>query len=144
MTPSVYSGARVTLSIGGTPVSAGFVMDWSLSTEATPLETIDNVFAVELMPTRISVSMNIRVYRHPDNDPVMDGIAPGSASLGSAEQRAFLQTPYIYIEIKDDLDNTILVIPKAMIVRRSASVSSGDFMTENWSIRGLSFFGPNT
>lgn len=143
MQPTVYSGARVTISIGGDQVAAGFVADYNLETGAQPLDTLDSVFPLELMPTRITVSMNLRVYRHPDNDPVISGFAPGSANVGQTEQTAFLSTPYIFIDVKDNFDNTILTIPRAMLIRRSGSVSTGDFLTESWAIQGIGFYGPS-
>lgn len=88
--------------------------------------------------------MNLRVYRTPDNDPVISGLAPGSATVGQAEQTAFLSTRYIKIEIKDNLDNTVIVLPRAMIVSRSGGMSAGDFLTENWTIKGIGFFGPSS
>ena len=143
MQPQIYSGSRVTVSIGGNPVAAGFVADFSIDTAAQPLDTIDSVFPLELMPSRISVFLSIRVYRHPDNDPILDGIAPGGAGVGTDEQVSFLRSPYIYIEIKDNFDKTILTVPRAFLVRRTGAISVGDLMTENWSIQGIGYYGPS-
>lgn len=142
MQPQLYSGARTTVQINGETVAAGFVSSWDISTSASELDTVDTVFPVELVPDRIRVAMQIRVYRTPDNDPVVLGIAPGGSMIGQAEQAAFTQSRYIQILVKDNLDQTILHIPKAWITRRSVTVSTGDFMTENWSITGIGYYGP--
>lgn len=142
MQAQLYSGARCTISANGAPIAAAFVADWSIETNAQELETIDSVFPAELAPTRIRVTLGLRVYRHPGNDPVLGGLAPGSGDIGQPEQTAFLSAQYISILIQDTLNNTILTLPKAWIVRRQAGVSSGDFLTESWSVVGIGYFGP--
>lgn len=142
MQSQLLNGAKCTISMNGAQVAAAFVADYSLETMAQEIETIDSVFPAEIAPTRIRVSMNLRVYRSPDNDPIQDGYISSASALGQTEQTAFLSGKYLYIEIKDNLDNTILVIPKAWIVRRTGSMSAGDFLTENWSIIGRGYYGP--
>jgi hypothetical protein len=142
MQPQLLTGAKITVSISGNVVGAGHVLSYELETGARDITTIDNVFPAELAPNRIRVNMGMRVYRSKDNDPVAEGIAPGSASLGQAEQKAFTESPYVRIEVKDHFDATVLCIPKAWIQRRSASVAVGDFLTENWTISGIGFYGP--
>jgi hypothetical protein len=144
MLPQVYSGARCVVSINGTPIAAGFVADYTIETRATEIETVDSVIPGELAPERIRVAMNLRVYRTPDNDPILSGYAPGSASLGQTEQKAFSQSKYLYIEIKDTNDRTVMHIPKAWLVRRSGQLQMGDLMTESWSIIGMQYLGPTT
>jgi hypothetical protein len=143
MQAALYSGAKLTLSISGNVVGAGFVMDYRIDTRMDEIEGIDTVFPVELAPSKIKVSMNMRVYRHPDNDPVVLQYAPGTGAAGSAEQAGFLASPYVTVEIKDSLDQTILYIPQFMIESRSGSVSMGDFLTEFWSGRGIGYRGPS-
>jgi hypothetical protein len=142
MLPSVYSGARCVVSINGKTVAAGFVADYTIETRATEIDAIDQVTPVELAPDRIRVAMNLRIYRTPDNDPILGGIAPGSASLGQSEQKAFTQSKYLYIEIKDTNDVTVMHIPKAWLVRRTGQLTMGDLMTESWSIIGMQYLGP--
>lgn len=86
--------------------------------------------------------MNLRVFRTQDNDPIQNGQAPGMPALGQAAQSAFLSAKYITIRVKDDYDQTVLTIPKAWIVRRTGAMSAGEFLTENWSILGMGYYGP--
>jgi len=142
MLPQVYSGARCVVSINGQPVAAGFVADYTIETRASEIDAIDMVFPAEIAPERIRVAMNLRVYRTPDNDPVIADVAPGSANLGAAEQKAFTQAKYLYVEIKDLNDRTVFHIPKAWLVRRSGALNMGDLMTEAWGIIGIGYLGP--
>jgi hypothetical protein len=142
MQPQLLTGAKITVSISGNVIGAGHVLSYDLDTSASEIATIDNVFPAELAPNRVRVNMGLRLYRTKDNDPVVNGYASGSGSLGQAEQKAFTEAPYISIEVKDNFDSTILSIPKAWLHRRSASVAIGDFLTENWTISGIGFYGP--
>ncbi len=144
MLPNLFSGAKCKISFNGTVVAAGFVADWTIETRATEIETIDQVVPAELAPDRVRVALNMRVYRTPDNDPILGDIAPGSASLGAGEQKAFTQSRYLYIEVKDNNDKTIFHIPKAWILRRSSSLSMGEFLSENWSVLGIGYVGPTS
>lgn len=141
MQPQLLTGSKITVSISGNVIGAGFVLSYELDTGAQEINTIDNVFPSELAPNRIRVSLSMKVYRTKDNDPVSNGISPGSASLGQAEQKAFTQSPYVSIEVKDNFDATVLSIPKAWVHRRSASVAVGDFLTESWTVTGIGFYG---
>lgn len=143
MLPQVYSGARATISINKDMVAAAFVADYSIETRATEVETIDMVFPAELAPERVRISMNLKVYRTPYNDPVRDNIAPGLNEIGQKSQYGFAESPYISIEIKDDLDQTILYLPRCWVVRRTGSASAGDFLTETWSIIAMDYVGPS-
>lgn len=140
--PQLYSGARATVVINGQPVVAAHVADWTIETRATEIETLDCVFPLEIAPDRVRVSMNLRVYRTPDNDPVASDFIAGSNTQGQPEQNAFTQAKYISVEIRDSNDATICYLPRAWIVRRSASLAHGDFMTETWAIVSMGFMGP--
>jgi hypothetical protein len=116
----------------------------------TEIQGIDNVFPDELAPERIAITMNLKVYRTPGNDPVADGIAPsGDRNLvtststgGSPEQEGFLSSPYITVEIRDRVtDKTILFLPRAFLIRRSGSVEAESLMTETWTIKSIGYGG---
>lgn len=145
MQPQIYNGARCTVSISEREVAAAFVADWSIDTGATEIETIDMVHPAEIAPDRIRVAISLRVYRTPDNDPILGLQAPGRAELGLSEaQKGFLGAKYISLRIKDRNDQTIFYVPRAWLVRRTASMSAGDFLVENWNLKGIGYIGPNT
>ena len=126
----------------GILIAAAFVADYSIETSGMEIETIDWVFPHEIAPNRIRVAFNLRVYRSPDNDPVVDGYAPGSSKIGLAEQFGFTESKYVTVEIKDNLDQTILYMPQCWITSRRGSMSAGDFIVENWSLISIGYMGP--
>lgn len=142
MMPQIYTGARATIQINGETVEAGFVASWNIDTSATEIETLDNVFPAELAPERIRVSMSLKVYRTPDNDPSKSKFVASIGDINKPEQDAFTQAKYLTVNVKDSLDQTIFYVPKAWLVRRSASVSIGDFLVETWAITGIGYYGP--
>lgn len=142
MQPQVISGARTILKINDEAFAAGFVVDYSIDTDAQIIQGIDNVFPEEIAPQIINVSMNIRVYRTPNNDPVTLGIAPKSEKISA--QQDFLKSPYIQVEIRDKLtEKTIFYLQRGFLVRRAANMESIGLLTETWSIRGIGFIGPD-
>ena len=143
MISQVYSGAKATILINNKVVAAAFVADYSIDTRATEIEALDYVYPFEIAPERIRVNMSLRVYRTPDNDPVLDEFAPGRADLGTQGQYGFTQARYITIEIKDNYDQTILYLPQCWLVRRSGSMNAGEFLVENWSITSIGYMGPS-
>lgn len=143
MIPQIYSGAKATIKINDQVVAAAFVADYSIDTKASELETLDSVFPMELSPERIRISLNMRVYRTSDNDPILDDIAPGSPDVGQAAQYSFTQAKYLTIEIKDNYDKTILYLPKCWLIRRSGSMNAGDFLIESWQIIAMGYMGPS-
>jgi len=146
--PQVYAGWRCIVKLNGETFAAGYVMDYNIDTQHAEIQGVDNVFPDEFAPTTISVMMNLRVYRTPDNDPVALGIVPGGDMVGGgakAAQSSFLGSKYVSIEIRDKItDKTIIFLPKAVVVRRSGSVEAESLMTETWSIRSIGYFGPGS
>ena len=142
MEPKLYVGAKVTITINQDVIAAGFVAGYQIATTAFEVETLDNVFPSEIAPNRVRVTMDLKVYRHPDNDPVAQGYAPGYPAIGQPHQTQFLASKYLDITIKDHLDNNILHLPKAWLVSRSGSMAAQDFVTETWNITGMGYLGP--
>jgi len=144
--PQVYAGWRAIIKFNNDIFAAGFVMDYNIDTMQTEINGLDNVFPEELAPERVMVTMNMRVYRTPDNDPVSLGIAPGGDSIDGGATKAqttFTSSKYIQIEIRDKVsDKTVLMLPKAQVFRRSGQGEAEQLITENWSIRSIGYFGP--
>lgn len=144
--PAVYAGWRTIIKLNNDIFAAGFVLDYTIDTMQTEINGLDNVFPDELAPERVSVTMNMRVYRTPDNDPVALGVAPGGDAVdggASKAQTTFTGSKYIQIECRDRItDKTILFLPKAVVFRRQGQVEAENLLTENWSIRSIGYFGP--
>ena len=141
MEPQVLSGARTVLKINDEIFAAGFVLDYSIDTDAQVIQGIDNIFPDEIAPQTISVTMNIRVYRTPHNDPVSLGIAPKSETMSA--QSEFLASPYIQIEVRDKVtEKTILYLQRGWLTRRTGNMESVGLLTENWTIKAIGFIGP--
>lgn len=142
MQPQVIAGYRVILKANnGNVIGAGFVIDYSIDTSEVTISGLDNVVPSELAPNNIMVTMNIRVYRTPDNDPVATLIAPLGDSANQLD--AFTKSPYISIEVRDRVtDKTILFLPRAWLGRRSGTVDAENLLVETWSIKSIGFYGP--
>jgi hypothetical protein len=137
MVPQVVSGARTLITFNGRAVGAGFAISYQLGSEATEIRTVDSTIPAELAPSRISARLSIQVFRTPDNDPVLLGIAPTGDGVGYHKQK------YISVEMRDkDTDQTVLYLPKCLIVSRSGSVSAEDLLVETWSLVSLGWKGP--
>lgn len=143
MLPQILAGYRTVLKINNNVVGAGFVIDYTIETSEVDIQGLDNVVPTELAPDRISVTMNIRVYRTPDNDPVNNLIAPLGDSANALD--AFTKSPYISVEIRDkQTDKTILFLPRAWLFRRQGGVDAENVLIETWSLKSIGFYGPGS
>ena len=141
MQPQVLAGYRTILKINNNIFAAGFVVDYMLETSEVTISGIDNVVPSELAPDKIVVTMNLKVYRTPDNDPTSQLVTPLGDQANSLN--AFSQSPYITIEIRDKVtDKTIVYLPRAWVFRRSGSVDAENLLVETWSIKSIGFYGP--
>jgi hypothetical protein len=143
MQPQVFAGYRTVLKINNDIVGAGFVIDYTIDTSEVTISGVDNVVPSELAPDKIQVTMNIRVYRTADNDPVSNLIAPLGDNAHQLD--AFTKSPYISVEIRDKTtDKTIVYLPRAFLFRRSGSVDAENLLVETWSIKSIGFYGPGS
>lgn len=143
MQPAVLAGYRTILKINNDVFAAGFVLDYQIDTMETTIAGVDNVLPSELAPDKIQVTMNIKVYRTPTNDPVSGLIAPLGDQANA--QDAFTKSPYISIEIRDKVtDKTVVFLPRAWVFRRSGSVDAENLLVETWSIKSIGFYGPGS
>jgi hypothetical protein len=141
MQPLVLAGYRTILKINNSVVGAGFVVDYNIETSEVTISGIDNVVPSELAPDKITVTMNIRVYRTANNDPVAGLIAPLGDNANQLD--AFTKSPYISVEIRDKVtDKTIIFLPRAWVFRRSGTVDAENLLIETWSIKSIGFYGP--
>lgn len=144
--PAVYAGWRAIIKFNNDVFAAGFVMDYTIDTMQTEILGLDSVFPQEIAPERVMVTMSMRVFRTPDNDPVALGIAPGGDSVdggATQAQTTFTSSKYIQVEVRDKVtDRTVLMLPKAQVFKRVGQGEAEQLITENWSIRSIGYFGP--
>ena len=141
MLPQVISGARALVSLNGTPYAAGYVLDYSFDTSTYPIHSVDDPLPQELVPDKISVSMSVRIFRTPDNDPVQQKLAlPADPAGITSVDLGYTQFRYITVELRDSVtDAVILYVPRAMVTRRSGSVASEGLLSETLSLTGIGF-----
>lgn len=142
MFPQVISGARCVLSINGTPYGAGSVLSYSLGTEQMELHTIDDPLPAELVPDKIRVALNVRIFRTPTNDPAKQAVSPATDPVGVyGVDQSYTQSNYLTVELRDKVTDTVLLyIPKAMVTRRTGDISAESLLTENLSLVGIGFY----
>lgn len=111
------TGARTLIKVNGDIVAFAFQVSWSVRTDVTEINTIDDPLPWELGPKRIEVSGTIGMFQVPGQSPQMMTI---QSDLGS-----FLMNKYISIEVKDSsTDATIFRAGSAMITGQQGELSS--------------------
>lgn len=142
MLPQVYAGWRVLVRFNDAIVAAGSVVDYTIDTMAQDINTIDLVVPYEMAPQRVRVDLTLRVFRTPDNDPVVLGIAP-QGNAGNL-QDFFTRSKYITVEVRDKVtDKVVIKLPKAWVVRRSGGGEAESLFMETWSVRSIGYQGPS-
>jgi hypothetical protein len=143
MKPLTITGARTLVKINGELFAAGYVLDYTIETAVTVIDGIDNVLPNELAPERITVSMSMKVYRTPENDPVTMDFAPRGDNALDDPQKGFTQSSYISIEIRDRItDKTVIFLPRAWITKHSGSMEAEGILSETWHVKSIGFTGP--
>lgn len=109
------SGARTILKINHKIVGFAFGISWRITTENTPIYTVDDYLPVELVPQRVHVDGTISMLHIP-------GRSPG-AELWQPDVLNFLFHKYITIEVRDSAtDQLIFYTNKAVITSRSEDI----------------------
>lgn len=105
------SGARCTLKINGKLVGFAFGISWTINTQVTEINTIDDYLPAELAPQRITVEGTISALHVPGTSANTEG--------WQADVLSFLFAPYVSIEARDSATNQLIfATDKAMIVTR--------------------------
>ena len=141
MLPQVLSGQRVVVSLNSTKIAYGTVLDYTIDSQVQEVRGIDSVLPIELYRSSLRVSMNLRVYRTPDNDPSKLGLFVRNLDNDNNQaQSGIVSGRYMQLEVRDTLtDKVIAYFPRTMISSRTGSVSSEDLMQETWSIISIGF-----
>lgn len=126
------SGARCILRINSDIVGFAFGVSWHIDTSYIEIETIDDVFPVELAPRRVKVSGSISALHIPGRGP--------STQLWQPDVLSFLFNKYITIEVRDSQTNQLLFFTdKAVIVNRQEEIKVDDLAQMSLSFSAIGF-----
>lgn len=126
------SGARCILKINGKLCGFAFGISWRIQTQATEIQTIDNVFPHELAPQRIVVDGTISALHIPGQ-----GVG---IQLWQPDMLNFLFQQYISLEVRDVNSNDLLFkSDKVMIVSRQEDIKVDQLSSVQLSWRAIGF-----
>jgi hypothetical protein len=110
------TGARTIIRVNGDIVAFAFQVAWSVRTEATEINTIDDPLPWELAPKRIEVTGTLGMFQVPGQSP--------QAMTIQSDVGSFLMNRYITIEVKDSsTDAVIFRAGSAMITGQQSELS---------------------
>jgi len=108
-------------------------VQYSVQTQFHEISTIDNSLPEELAPGNIVVEVRCTSFRVPKESASALAIQPTILN--------HLQQQYVSIEIRDrGTDDTMLFIPKAMLVDRTGVVEARRLANEIWTLRGIGYW----
>jgi len=110
------TGARTIIRVNGDIVAFAFQVAWSIRTEVTEINTIDDALPWELAPKRIEVTGTIGMFQVPGQSP--------QAMTIQSDVGSFLMNRYITIEVKDSsTDAVIFRAGSAMVTGQQSELS---------------------
>ncbi len=131
--PKIHSGARAVIRIDNRLVVYALSVQWKINTDYKVIQGIDNVLPQELAPTSLQVQVVCGVLRVPKISASTLALQPTLLNV--------LHQKYVSIEIRDRKTNdTILYIPRAMLVSRGGAVAARQLSTEVWVFRGIGYW----
>ena len=114
-TAKYASGARCLLKVNGKLCGFAFGISWRINTQVMDINTIDDYFAWELAPQRITVEGTITALHIP-------GTSAGT-ELWQPDVLNFLWQQYISIEVRDSAtDQLLFFTDKAMVISRAEDI----------------------
>lgn len=131
--PIAYSGARAIVRVNGRLVAFASEVSYVVETEFKAVHEIDNVLPAELFPNAVRVQVVMTAIRIPNGSPAVE--------LFQSTQANMMTQPYAQIELRDRAtDVSILVVPKAMMTRRTGRVAAKSLATETWTWIGIGYW----
>ena len=131
--PRVHTGARAILKIANNLIVFATNVQYSITTEYKEIQGVDNSLPEELAPTKISVTVRCTSLRVPQESASVLALQPTILN--------HLQQKYLSIELLDRGTNeTILYVPKAMLVERSGIVATRQMANETWVLKGIGYW----
>lgn len=116
------NGARAIIKVNDKLFGFAFGVNFSITTDATEVWTIDDWTPYELAPNRITVNGTMGLFHIPGKGP--------SKELVQANVLSFLFHKYITIEITDQMTGqTIFKTNRAVVTNRSQTLQAGELST---------------
>ena len=126
------SGARCVLKMNNKVCGFAFAVSWRIITQVTEVTTIDDYFAHELVPQRITVDGTISALHIP-------GQSAGT-QLWQPDALNFLFQQYVSIEVRDSAtDELLFFTDKAMITSRQEDMRVDQLSSVQLSWRAIGF-----
>jgi hypothetical protein len=125
--PEYSTGARSKIRINGKLIGAATEISWTVQGNFEPLQTIDNVMPLEIMPHQCVIRAEMKSFIHPD-------YSPASQHMFTVLQ-AYLHTPTATIQVMDRLGNMLFAM------RGSFTELRGSVSAKNISTMSASFLG---
>jgi hypothetical protein len=131
-TAKYASGARCLLKVNGKLCGFAFGVSWKINTQVIEVNTIDDYFAWELAPQRITVEGTISALHIP-------GTSIGT-ELWQPDILNFLWQEYISIEVRDSAtDQLLFFTDKAMVTSRAEDIRVDSLANVQISWRAIGF-----
>jgi hypothetical protein len=131
-TAKYASGPRCILKVNSKICGFAFGVSWRITTMASEINTIDDPFAYELAPQRISVEGTISALHIPG-----EGIG---VKLWQPDVLNFLFQQYITIEVRDSVtDKLLFFTDKAVITSRQEDIRVDSLASVQLSWRAIGF-----
>jgi hypothetical protein len=131
-TAKYASGARTILRVNGKPCGFAFGISWSITTDVTEIQTIDDYFPAELAPRRISVDGTISALHIPGQSVGVELWQPDALN--------FLFQQYITIEARDTAtDQLLFYTSKAVITSRREDIRVDQLANVQLSFKAIGF-----
>jgi hypothetical protein len=126
------SGARTILRVNDVICGFAFGVSWRINTEHIPINTIDDYFAYEYAPQRITVDGTISALHIPGQSPGVE--------LWQSDALSFVNHRYITIEVKDvATDNLLFYTSKAVITTRVEDIKVDQLANVSLNFKAIGY-----
>ena len=131
-TAKYASGPRCVLKVNNEICGFAFAVSWRITTQSTEVNTIDDPFAYELAPQRVSVEGTISALHIP-------GESAGT-KLWQPDVLNFLFQQYITIEVRDSAtDQLLFYTDKAFITSRQEDIKVDSLASVQLSWKAIGY-----
>lgn len=125
-----FTGPRAIFKIQGVEVAYASNVNYNISHDHQPIETLDHLAPLEYAEVGYKVDFSCSTFRVAGRSAVQLGIQPKLEDI--------LTQPELVVELQDRIKQiTILRITGVKMTGRSGSVDARGVGTENWSFVGL-------